>query len=302
MDVRGARPERQRGQTEVSVECLPGAYSAVVELSRDADLCRQVAAFFCGDVEIVACPDQVERNARAVELIVDSHCGRLAMEHTLIEPFEGHRQRDRQLMRFFRPIQALVEPRLPLASTFTVHFPEGTWVSKPHTAQQEIADWIIGVGPSLNVGRAGVRGHFRSGVPPEVPVPVTLYRWDWGTGASRLFAAASPGREPLRIERIARAFDDKTAKLNEAAVEWDAVPVLVLENDDVQTSNAWLIQEAMRGTSTSIPPNVVQLDTFGDSYMAWVHRTAGLWVGPDAYIPMVGRAGTAVRFGPSTIE
>ena len=273
-----------------------------MELSRDADLCRQVADFFCGEVEIVACPDQVEHNARAVELIVDSGCGRLAMEHTLIEPFEGHRQRDRQLMRFFRPIQALVEPRLPSQSTFTVHFPEGTWVPKPPSAQKEIADWIIEVGPSLNVGRSGVSGHFRSAEPPEVPVPVTLYRWDWGSGVSRLFPAASPGTEPLRIERIARAFDDKTAKLTEAAEEWEAIPVLVLENDDVQTSNAWLIQEAMRGTSTSIPANVVQLDTYSDPYMAWIHRTADLWVGPDAYIPMVGRAGPSVLIGPSPIE
>jgi len=97
-------------------------------------------------------PDK-EGHAAPVELVCTIGDQLYAMEHTGIEPFEGHMRGNAEDDRLIQPIVAGVVGRLPPDEEFQLQIPagamEGLRVREVATVQRLLIDWIVASAPSL---------------------------------------------------------------------------------------------------------------------------------------------------------
>jgi hypothetical protein len=152
----------------------------------------------------------------------------------------------------FKPIEAMVAGNLPASDWFELHIPlramqglRGAEVRKIHEA---LVPWIIDTAPALPVAR------FRRYVTPikpidvpGVPFPVSLHRSEAGGFPGRFtIRHVAPGdTEPDRIQRIRKACERKFPKLRAWKRDHGARTVLVLEENDIQLTNEWVVAEAL---------------------------------------------------------
>jgi hypothetical protein len=178
--------------------------------------------------------------------------GRLyAIEHTGIEPFEGHMRGNAEDERLIRPIVAGIDGRLPLKEEFQLQIPagamEGLRARDVAAVQRLLVEWIVAVAPSLWIPQTGrLDTRIEPTQIPGVPFVVKLYRL-----RSRIFQGklqvvhVVTNVESRRLERVTIALKKKMPKLAAWKKVAGARTVLVLEENDIQLTNHQVVTEAV---------------------------------------------------------
>lgn len=192
-----------------------------------------------------------------------------AIEHTGVEPFDGHVRLQAEAERDFGPIYSGVEGRLPADDLFQLHIPARamqtiTRRQRP-AVQAAIVHWVLSKAPYLvRVPFGRVATPIMKETPPGVPFVLSLHRSTRPVGLERDFSIShivqSADAEADRAVRIYQACSRKFPKL----AEWKsrgARSILVLEDNDLQLSNPQVIYEALAAAERRLPdrPDEVHL-------------------------------------------
>jgi hypothetical protein len=200
----------------------------------------------------VSLPEQ-ERHSAPVEVACRIGERLFAFEHTRIEPFDGHIRLQSDALVHFRPVEERLAGVLPETESLHLLVPaKATQGLKRHQIekmQQALGDWIIRTAPTLCLAPYGSYKPLQQSVRvPDVPFDVTLYRFRSAvpTGEGRFFIVSmfDGDIEHERLARIRRAYQKKCAQL----APWrrnGARTVLILEEDDFNFTNAYLVADAL---------------------------------------------------------
>jgi hypothetical protein len=213
-----------------------------------------------GSVRTNAFSPEDRGDAAPVEYVFDLGGIRYAMEHTIVEAFDGQIRTGVDFLSFIEPISAALDHRMPPPGRFLLVFAiDPSKGMKPRgisTAQRAIIAWVEEKAaelhdecpeqPSKNRRPGGFRNERRATV---TGIDMALHReTHWAepeTVHGRLFIQrfAPKDYETLRAERVEKAMAKKLPKLK----VWKnngARSVLALENGDLALSNPVVILEA----------------------------------------------------------
>ncbi len=186
---------------------------------------------------------------------------RLAIEHTLVEPFAAAIQTGLEFEVLARPILDALDGALPKPGTYRLHFPEHPTAGRPRKTHAElrgrIIDWVREKAAELHAesptrqSRERLPSGYQGKRVGEVDgLPMSLERvvsWaENGHHDGRLFPYRIVGGdvEQRREVRIATALDKKLPKLG-ACHEAGDVTILILEYADVALSNQVVVAQAV---------------------------------------------------------
>lgn len=247
-----------------------------------------------------------ERHSAAVELVCEIGGKHFALEHTGVEPFEGYVRLQNDALTHFRPLEARISDTLPPTEYIELHMPlkatEGLRGKALVAAQSAIAEYVLAKAPTLPVARDGryVLPIVREN-PPGVAFEVSLHKWrrSWQSIGFRIVQTISEDLEAGRRARILRACEKKFPKL----AAWQthgATSILVLEDNDIQTTGSHLVAEAFLQVEQSVPgarPDEVYLvDTFSNTWWAHVIR-----VGTKTFFDFEDHHGRSWEIEPATL-
>lgn len=131
-----------------------------MRLDNQIDVCafvREILAARTGEeIRISSRPDLERRDIKAVEELWESPTHRYAVEHTLIESFEGQLANVAKIERLLVPVKEMLANRLPGRFALSVREADtsaarvkGATTSQLH---EEIAGLVLEAAPSLDVG------------------------------------------------------------------------------------------------------------------------------------------------------
>lgn len=214
---------------------------------------------------------------RPVDAIVETRDGTtIVVEHTVHLSFEGQIQDGVRLQNQLLPLVRRLSNKLPGPGHYQLGVGIGAIDGEPRLDEESIGRWIVKTAPTLGIGKtySGPK-HFAVVLPPETPIPLSLYRFqgppdDGSLDLSRFIDASH--LDLLRRERARTALQKKLPKLAEHRPP-DGRSVLVLENPDIQLVNAGNTADALKGAAEDEPalpmPDVILLVHFiGPSW--WV--------------------------------
>jgi hypothetical protein len=189
-------------------------------------------------IEISARPDRDERNLPAVEELWESATRRYAIEHTRVEAFEGQIANQSKVLRLLVPVKAVLADRLP--GYFGLSVREADLAAAQinvKAARLEVARLVLEAANSVPVGEVVTLQS------DKLPFKLQLYLRHKDSSNLILYTDIEGDPEARRLERIRRALDSKCPKL--AAWTKDGqTSVLALESNDIQLSNAGVINDA----------------------------------------------------------
>jgi hypothetical protein len=192
---------------------------------------------------------EAAREGEPVELVFELKSMLFALEHTGIEPFEGHVQLNAEAERHFDPIIQAVSGHLP-PEVIELHIPtqvmQGLKKSDVQKIQAALIEWICATAPTLPVKRyADYIGNVEPVAVSGVPFEVRMFRFENIVPPGRLQIVHVLGgdRAKARAERFARACDKKFPKLAWWKAEKGARSILVLEDNDIQLTNQATVAE-----------------------------------------------------------
>jgi hypothetical protein len=240
-------------------------------------------------------PDELVRDAPAVDFTARTSHAVLAIEHTRGEPYEGFLADWNLSHQRLGPVQDLLAGRLPDDSSFNISFSPAT-AKRIATADAEgIADWIAEAAPTL--GAPKTRTHFAK-TPPEVSrVELTIYRWPYADGEPRdpqiryRIGVDTDKLQEALTDRYRRAMATKLPKLEAARSDLSAaLTMFCVETADFQITNAWELGGVFRAEVGELPlPDyivVVMIDPNDRPGMSWTYREPGGWLAePRFYSP-----------------
>lgn len=242
-------------------------------------------------------PDELVRDASAVDFTARAGDAVLAIEHTTGEPYEGFLADWNLAHTRLGPVRDLLAGRLPEDSSFNISFSPASANRIAPADAQPIADWIVETAPTLGAPRT--RTHFARSPPEVCRVELTVYRWPYGEGEPRepqvryrIGVDADELHDTL-IARYRRTLADKLPKLEAARSDLDAaLTMLLIETADFQITNAWELGGVFRSEVVGLPlPDyivVVMVDPAGRPGMSWTYREPQEWLAqPRFYSPNV---------------
>ena len=247
-----------------------------------------------------------EHHTAPVELVCDIGGKQFAFEHTGVEPFEGFLRLQNDALTHFRPLEQRISASLPPTEYLELHMPlkatEGLRGKALAELQNAIADHIFAKGPTLPIARDG-RYVLPIQVerPPGIPFDVSLHRWrrSWQVVPFRIVQKISEDLEAGRTARILRACQKKFSKL----ATWrstGATTILVLEDNDIQTTGFHLVADALLQAEKAVPgtrPDEVYLvDTFSSAWWGHVIR-----VGTKTFFDFEDHHGRSWEIDPTTL-
>jgi hypothetical protein len=176
-----------------------------------------------------------------------------ALEHTGIEPFTGQIEGGEHSRRLFGGMPERLSGFLPAEDSVELHVPAGatTGLRRKQVAQIQdaLVAWVREMVPHLPTAPYGsYMSPIREVTVPGVPFPVSLYRMGaMGPMRGRFGVRhiAPDDLESARVERLRTACDGKFPKLAAWKQDHDAHTVLVLEDGDIQLTNAELVYYAL---------------------------------------------------------
>jgi hypothetical protein len=256
---------------------------------RACDAVARVLEERFGTLRANATSPEDERVGPPVEYLFDLDGHTHALEHTVIEAFEGQIHKDVDFDAFVEPIAAALDHRMPSPGSFrltcSIHPSRGLKPKRIGEVQAAIVDWVRSAAAAMHAECSAIptrnrRPHGHQSIRRETVegVGVHLHReigWSLPEVVhGRIFCSrfAPPDYETLRVERIRAAFAKKLPKLQ----RWKdagARSVLVLENRDLSLSNHVVILEAAEEAlkDATIPPDELWLvDTaIGKEWTVW---------------------------------
>ena len=186
-----------------------------------------------------------------------------AFEHTGIEPFSDQIKMQVDNAKLFAPVMAGYK-QIPPTEYWELHVPVDASVGlsgrKIKKVQDALIDWINANAATLPVKRFGDRLPYatdRESI-PDVPFRFALYRYSMPQSSPmaeqfwrREFITGDlEARRTTRLEQTCR---DKNAKLAIWKQKDGARTVLVLEEDDISSTNAELVYHAMMRAEAGKP-------------------------------------------------
>jgi hypothetical protein len=221
-----------------------------------------------------------ERVGPPVEYVFDLGGRTYALEHTVVEAFDGQIHKDVDFAAFVAPIAAALDHRMPRPGsyrlTFAIRPSKGLRPKRMAEAQAAIVAWVRAAAAEMHaecpdVPMRGRRpyGHESTRRGTVERIDLHLHRevgWSLPEAAyGRVFCGrfAPPNYQALRIERMRAALAKKLPKLK-SWKDIEARSVLVLENRDLSLSNHVVILEAageaLRGRDDA-PDEIWLVDT-----------------------------------------
>lgn len=186
---------------------------------------------------------------------------RVAIEHTLVEPFPSAIQTGKEFAELTGAIERELHGNMPKPGTYTLVFPvhptQGHHRKTHAQLRQKLVTWIEQAGQELhaacperknrNYCPHGYRGT-RSAVIENIQLELSLrVHWsDSGRHDGALFLARNAGNdvEVLRLVRIRTALEKKLPKLSDCSKLGDTT-FLILEWSDIALSNHIVIARAL---------------------------------------------------------
>jgi hypothetical protein len=174
-----------------------------------------------------------------------------ALEHTGIEPFNGHVQMDAEADRLFKPISDALNNALGTAAVFELMIPanalRGRKMPEVRGIQQELIAWVKKNASSVPAQLYGDYKKTSLGpvTVPGVPFPISLYRFEPALVPGHHFQLTHLLRngEQLRHDRIRESVEKKFPKLAAWKRDHKARTILVLEDNDIQLTNQAVVSE-----------------------------------------------------------
>lgn len=186
---------------------------------------------------------------------------RIAIEHTLVEPFPKAIESGKEFGELTDTIVAELHGNMPAPGTYVLTFPVHPTLGKHRRThsrlREKISEWVVQAGAELHGECPERKGqdwcpHGYNGTRTTVIEGITLnlaLRVHWsedGRHDGALFLARAVGVdvEDLRLVRMKIALDKKLPKLRDCALMGDTT-FLILEWSDIALSNHIVIAEAL---------------------------------------------------------
>ena len=246
-----------------------------------------------------------ERHEHPVELACHIKEQLYALEHTGIEPFTGHVQVDAEAKRRIQPLMERVAAKLPQTEEFELQVPvDGLTVLRGKqldAVHDRLAEWIERIAPTLPVAPIGRYVRSPSVQVPDVPFPVRLHRMT-PIGLPKNFQVnlIVSDVESRRLDRLRKALADKCPKLAGWKHSHSAKSVLILEQNDIQLTNAHIVTEALlaaEGEITNRADEVYLVMTCTDQW-----RVYPLRVGDRSYFDITNPEDRAWEIDPAKLQ
>ena len=179
-----------------------------------------------------------------------------AFEHTGIEPFDNQIEMEIHNRNLFAPVMTRFDSAALVGEHWQLHTPVEASVglkgAKIKQVQTSLIAWIQANATTLPVTRFGDRYPYSAQreSAPGVPFRFALYRWSVPQrsklrGVFWLREFNSSDLEKARRARLARVCDDKFGKLAKWKRDEGAHSVLIMEENDLSSTNHQLVAEAM---------------------------------------------------------
>jgi hypothetical protein len=194
---------------------------------------------------------EAAHHAHPVELTWKFGDQLFALEHTGIEPFDGHMRLEAEAKRHFDPIREALKDMLP-TEIIELHVPVKAMLGLKKAdvvlVQAAITAWVRQTAPTL---RTRSYADYTGDVPWTevlgVPFEIRLFRFANLTrqeGWVHIVHSVAGDREQQRRDRLRRACDKKFPKLGAWRQKRGARTILVLEENDIQLTNYAIVAEA----------------------------------------------------------
>lgn len=220
-----------------------------------------------------------ERHGSPVELVCRIGPTLFALEHTGIEPFEGHMQMEAEAKLHIEPIRIALAGVLPSTEVFELHIPakafQGRKKPEIRKIQEAIVIWVRQTAPMLPIKRyADYIGDVKRVAPPGVPFVVALYRFESivQPGFFSIKHILTGNQEQARMNRIRAVCDKKFPKLNSWKQIDGARTILILEDNDIQLTNHAVVAETylpLAKARNDRPDETYVVATCMDPWWAW---------------------------------
>jgi hypothetical protein len=197
-----------------------------------------------------------------------------ALEHTGIEPFDGFVEMNNEGGRLFEPLRqsltGLLDPGSTYELTIRLHALSGRRKNDVQKRHDALRQWVLDTAPTIPKPPYGdLRCGQADGT--AMNMPVTLRRWHSRVPGYFMIRHSVPKIEESRAARILRACDTKLPKLEVWRRNAKARTVLVLEENDIQTTNVTLVCDAYLAAvkaRTDIPDETWLVSTEHDPWYA----------------------------------
>jgi hypothetical protein len=195
-------------------------------------------------------PEQ-ENHKYPVELTFKLGTQLYALEHTGIEPFEGHIRMEAQTERLFAPITSALKEPLGKDALYELYLPihslNGRKPAELATIQQAIITWVKTTAPIIpKRSFPDYKGTLAGPVKvADVPFYLSLARFEPPIVPGRCFQIKHTvdNIDKLRTERMQAAVDKKFPKLAAWNANDGTKSILVLEQNDIQLTNASIVAD-----------------------------------------------------------
>lgn len=210
-----------------------------------------------------------ENHQHPVELTFKLGSQLYAIEHTGIEPFEGHVRMEAQTERLFAPIAAALKDSLGTQAHFQLNLPINALRGRKPTElvgiQQAIIGWVKETAPKIPKRpfpdyKGNIVGPAK---PTGVPFDLVLIRYEPPIIPGKYFEIRHTvdDVEKRRANRMQAAIDKKFPKLAAWKTDDGAKTVLVLEQNDIQLTNV------INVTDTYLPLAMARTDRPDETYL-----------------------------------
>ena len=205
-----------------------------------------------------------------------------ALEHTRIEPFEGHLRMEAQTEKLFAPITNALKDSLGAGALFELYLPvnslDGRKPDELEKIQQAIIAWVKATAPTIPKRPSP---DFRG----VVAGPVKLANVPFDLSLSRFEPPIVPGQyfqikhtvdniAKLRADRMQAAIDKKFPKLADWKRNDGAKSILVLEQNDIQLTNPSIVAD------TYLPLATARADRPDVTYLVASCMSPNWWMWP----------------------
>src|SRR5262249_7521644 len=224
-------------------------------------------------------PHMASPNARVeMTFLLDEQL--YALEHTGVEPFDGFMELQNTADQRVEPFRAEVTSKLSalfdtevmLVMGLPADAFSGRTSSEVAAIHSALVQYVTTAARTLPIGK-NYRAQPVTSQPRGVPFRVSLSRFDGFAGLVKPFQIIfSPAGSDLRDQRIHRACDCKWPKLAQWKRSKGARTILVLEHNDVQTTNVFVVADAylrVIASRSEAPDETYMVSTYTSPWYAW---------------------------------
>lgn len=203
-----------------------------------------------------------------------------ALEHTGIEPFDGHVRMEAQTELLFAPITNALKNSLGEDALFELYLPinalYGLKSAARQTVQQAIVEWVKATAPTIP--RRPSPDYKGTPVGPVTVenIPLVLCRFEPPIipGLHFQIRHTVDNMEQLRSDRMRAAIDKKFPKLAAWKKDEGAGSILVLEQNDIQLTNPSIV------AATYLPLAQAREDRPDETYLVATCLEPKWWIWP----------------------